>query len=222
MLRSVLVVEDDAALAALVAGFLASSGWRVTVEGDGASAARRILNERPDAVVLDWMLPGLDGPGVLRAVRHAYDGPIILVTARGDERDEVEGLADGADDYMAKPVRPRALLARLELLHHRRVSAPPGCTPRLEVDRVRRDVRVDGQPVPLTTAEFDLLCALEERTGAVVERDLLYRVLFGRPWDGVDRSIDLRVSRLRRKLERAGGEHLLKGVRGAGYLLVPT
>ncbi len=222
MLRSVLVVEDDAALAALVAGFLASSGWRVTLEGDGTRAVGRILAERPDAVVLDWMLPGLDGPGVLRAVREAYDGPVILVTARGDERDEVEGLARGADDYMAKPLRPHALLARLERLCHRRARAPLAGPPRLEVDRQRRDVRVDGQLVHLTTAEFDLICALEAHAGEVVERDALYRLLYGRPWDGLDRSVDLRVSRLRRKLEHHGGHRLLKGVRGAGYLLVPT
>jgi two-component system response regulator RstA len=222
MLRSVLVVEDDAALSALVAGFLASSGWRVTIEGDGARAVGRILAERPDAVVLDWMLPGLDGPGVLRAVRGTYDGPIILVTARGDERDEVEGLADGADDYMAKPVRPRALLARLERLCQRHESTPPDPPPRLALDRQRRDVRVDGQPVLLTTAEFDLLCVLEAHAGEVVERDTLYRLLHGRPWDGVDRSVDLRVSRLRRKLEADGGPRVLKSVRAAGYLLVPT
>ena len=222
MLRSVLVVEDDVELAALVAGFLASSGWQVTVEGDGACAVRRILAERPDAVVLDWMLPGLDGPGVLRAVRDGYEGPIILVTARGEERDEVEGLADGADDYMAKPVRPRALLARLERLCERRESASTDPPARLSVDRQRREVRVDGAPVVLTTAEFDLLCALEAQAGQVVDRDALYRLLHGRPWDGLDRSVDLRVSRLRRKLEREGGAHLLKSVRGSGYLLVPT
>ncbi len=222
MLPSVLVVEDDAALAALVAGFLAASGWRVSVEGDGTRAVGRILAERPDAVVLDWMLPGLDGPDVLRAVRDAYDGPVILVTARGDEGDEVAGLAVGADDYMAKPVRPRALLARLDRLHQRRASEPAARGPLLEVDRTRREARVDGLSVTLTTAEFDLLCVLEARAGEIVERDALYRLLYGRPWDGVDRSLDLRVSRLRRKLGRDDAQRLVKSVRGMGYLLVPT
>lgn len=222
MLRSVLVVEDDAPLAALVAGFLASSGWCVTVEADGARAVGRILTEHPDAVVLDWTLPGLDGPEVVRAVRAAYDGPILLVTARGDEGDEVAGLAVGADDYLAKPLRPHALLARLERCYRQRAQDAGLRGPRLEVDRARREVRVDGQPVALTTAEYDLLCTLEARAGQVVERDTLYRLLHGRPWDGVDRSVDLRVSRLRRKLGRDDAQRLLKSVRGTGYLLVPT
>jgi two-component system response regulator RstA len=219
VLEKLLVVEDDEALATLVAGFLSGEGYRVSTERDGARAAERILAERPDAVLLDLVLPGLDGLAVLRRVRPAYGGAILVLTARGEEADEVQVLDAGADDYMAKPVRPRALLARLEALA-RRGRAPTGAGPRLAIDVARRVALLDGRAVPLTTAEFDLVAVLHAHAGEIIDRDALYRLLYGRAWDGLDRSVDLRVSRLRRKLGD-DANLLLKSVRGTGYLLVP-
>lgn len=222
----VLVVEDDAELSALVADFLRKNGYTVSVEPRGDRAAVRIVAEAPDAVVLDWMLPGLDGLGVCRAVRPAYKGRILVLTARGDEIDEVLILEMGADDYMAKPVRPRALLARLAALLRRAEPVAPRARVdlgRLSVDPGTRDVALDGAPVDLTTAEFDLLWVLVEHAGRVIERDALYEKVRGIAWDGLDRSIDLRVSRLRKKLgDEAKPHQLIKSVRGTGYLLAAS
>lgn len=222
---TVLVVEDDAALATLVADFLSKNGLRASVEGRGDRAVARILAEAPDAVVLDWMLPGLDGLGVCRAVRPAYRGRILVLTARGDEIDEVLILEMGADDYMAKPVRPRALLARLGALLRRAAPAAPKRLElgRLVVDPAGRSVWLDGAAIDLTTAEYDLLWVLVEHAGHVIERDALYEQVRGIAWDGLDRSIDLRVSRLRKKLGDEEKPHrLIKSVRGTGYLLATS
>lgn len=222
---TVLVVEDDRELAALVASFLSKNGFEVSVEHDGARAIERIPTENPDVVVLDLMLPGADGLTVCREVRARYDGAIFMLTARDDDLDEVVGLEVGADDYMAKPVRPRVLLARLTALLRRlgpRAAAIGGAGTRLSVGELTlntgtREVSFGGEIVQLTTAEFDLLRFLAVNAGRPVDRDTLYRELRGIEWDGVDRSIDLRVSRVRRRLG-AGGE-LIKSVRGKGYQL---
>jgi DNA-binding response OmpR family regulator len=199
-----LLVEDDAPLASMVADFLSSHGFDVSVEGRGDTAVDRIIAENPDAVILDINLPGLDGFSVCRAVRRDYRGAIIMLTARGEEVDEVVGLEIGADDYMAKPVRPRALLARLRT-HLRRVTpaeqaSKPITVGSLVVDAARRSVEMDGVTVDLTTAEFDLLNLLARHAGQTLSRDDIYQRIHGMKYDGVDRSIDLRVSRLRKKL----------------------
>jgi DNA-binding response OmpR family regulator len=219
---TILVVEDDAKLAGLVCGYLASHGFVVAVEPRGDSAVARILDEQPDLVILDVGLPGLDGFAVCRAVREGLRGAILMLTARGDDPDEVRGLELGADDDLAKPVRPRVLLARVRgLLRRRPESVEPArevSVGGLVVDAGSRRAAVDGQAVELTTAEFDLLWFFACRVGEVVDRDRLYRGVRGVAWDGVDRSIDLRVSRLRRKI----GAHRIKSVRGTGYLMVPA
>lgn len=224
-LGRVLVVEDDSKLARLVAEFLTANGFQVTVEERGDRAVERIRSEAPDAVVLDLMLPGKDGLSVCREVRQGYRGAILMLTARGDDLDEIVGLEVGADDYMAKPVRPRVLLARLKSLL-RRTSAPAEGERRvvlgaLVLDASNRTAIWRGQPLDLTTAEFELLWYLGNHAGEVIERDQLYVDVRGMPWDGVDRSIDLRVSRLRKKLgDTEKPPQILKSVRGTGYLLV--
>jgi two-component system response regulator RstA len=218
-----LLVEDDARTARLVAEYLSGQGFRVEIEADGARATKRILTEQPDAVVLDLMLPGKDGLTICREVRGSFAGPILMMTARGDEVDQVVGLELGADDYIAKPVSPRLLVARLRALL-RRSARPEPVAERVQVgalavDRTRREATLSDAPLALTTAEFDLLWALARRAGEVVSREALFEELRGIPYDGTDRSIDMRVSAVRRRLE-VQGQTWIKTVRGEGYLLV--
>lgn len=225
-----LVVDDDPKLAGLVAEYLEREGFVVSTEGSGGRAVERIVNEHPDVVILDVMLPGIDGFEVCRRVRTRYQGLILMLTARGEEIDEVLGLESGADDYLAKPVRPRLLLTRIRALLRRiggagrddegdGPEAPIDCGS-LRVDPANRRATVDDRDLELTTAEFDLLACLAQRAGRVVSRDELYRRLRGIEYDGLDRSIDLCVARLRKKVE-ADPPHpkWIKSVRGTGYLL---
>jgi DNA-binding response OmpR family regulator len=220
MTRTILLVEDDPDLTEMIREYLGMHGFEVVACADGLSASDRVAEVRPDAVLLDVGLPGLDGFGVCRQLRTHYDGPVLFLTARSEAIDEVVGLEVGADDYIRKPLEPRVLLARLRS-HLRRSAATASPQQPLQmgavvVDPGRRDMLVDGAPVALTTAEFDLLWELARRAGQTVTRDELYQNLRGITWDGVDRSMDVRVARLRRKL----GEHgdLLRSVRGVGYL----
>jgi two-component system OmpR family response regulator/two-component system response regulator RstA len=221
-----LLVEDDAELASMVADFLRGEGFAVAVEGRGDAAARRVAAESPDAIILDVNLPGMDGFSVCRQVRPTFEGPILILTARGEEVDEVVGLEVGADDYLSKPVRPRVLLARLRAHLRKAVPASDGSAPSsvalgdLRIDAGRRIVELNGQVVETTTAEFDLLWLLAQHAGKVVSRKELFESLHGFAFDGLDRSIDLRISRLRRKLgDDPERPERIKSVRGVGYLL---
>jgi two-component system OmpR family response regulator/two-component system response regulator RstA len=222
---SVLLVEDDRELAEIVRDYLIENGFSVSIELQGDLAVGRILKERPDLVVLDVNLPGMDGFTVCKLVRDQYQGAIVMLTARIEEIDEVLGLEFGADDYLTKPVRPRVLLARLRT--HLRKS--PAVNAELEdcisvgglsVYPSRRHVELRAVPVELTSAEFDLLHFLAQRAGKIVSRAELYESLAGETYDPQDRSIDLRISRLRRKLgDNQSNPTRIKSVRGTGYLL---
>lgn len=223
---SILLVEDDEMLAELIVDYLGNHGVSVKVESRGDRAISRILVERPIAVILDLGLPGADGFEVCRRVRQEYRGFILILTAQGDEVDEIACLELGADDFLSKPVSPRLLLARLKALLRRQRHVDE--SPRSQVVRVgglevypgRREAIFGGQLLDLTTGEFDLLTYLAERAGEAVSRQELYEELRGIKYDGLDRSIDLRVSRLRSKLESGdAGPELIKSVRGVGYLL---
>ena len=220
----ILLVEDDAPLASMVADFLAPLGFDVSIASRGDTAVIRIQEDDPDAVVLDVNLPGLDGFSICRAVRAHYRGPIIMLTARGEEFDEVLGLEAGADDYMAKPVRPRALLARLQM-HLRRATSEerasqPIAVGSLMVDTGRRTVELEGAAVDLTTAEFELLHLLAKHAGRTLSRNDICLQIHGMKYDGLDRSIDLRISRLRKKLgDDPTHPQRIKSVRGVGYML---
>ena len=222
----ILLVEDDADLASMVSDFLTLYGFDVAVEGRGDDAVARIRDESPDVVILDINLPGLDGLSVCRRVRPDYHGTILILTARGDEVDEVISLEVGADDYMAKPVRPRALLARLQV-HLRRSSGPTPSVPvgpiesgSLRIEPARRSVELEGTPLQLTTAEFDLLLLLAENVGQSLSRNEIYQRIHCMNYDGLDRSIDLRISRLRKKLgDDPANPERIKSVRGVGYML---
>ena len=216
----VLIVEDDARLAELLAELLGHEGFDVAVEADGRRASDRILAERPDVVVLDHMLPGESGLGVLKRVRPQFTGGVIMLTARAGEIDQVLGLELGADDYMAKPASPRVLIARIRALL-RRGAPVEDARAGVALDLAAREVTVDGERVELTTAEIDLLEVLVRHAGQPVSRETLVQALRGIEYDGLDRSIDMRVSALRRKLRvRPGAPDRIKTVRGVGYQLV--
>ncbi|MFT5584084.1 MAG: two-component system response regulator RstA [Cognaticolwellia sp.] len=221
----ILVVEDDPRLAQMVQAYLIREGFLVEIEERGDRAEQRILSEQPDAVLLDLRLPGQDGMSVCRAVRPDYGGAILMMTARGDEVDEVLGLELGADDYLTKPVRPRVLLARLRAALRRRTPAVLKALRLgpLHIQPQHRLARIDGVALSLQTAEFDLLLFLARNAGQVVTREALYPALMGAPYDGLDRSMDLRVCRLRKKLgDDPKHPRWLKSIRGVGYLLVPA
>ena len=227
----ILLVEDDVRLAALIREYLAQHGMHVAVEHRGDRAATRILSEQPDLVILDLMLPGLDGFGICRQIRPAYRGPVLILTASDEDVDQVAGLEMGADDYVIKPAPPRVLLARTRSLL-RRIQGG-GDTPEqrdvnifyfgnLHLQRDTRSVRLHGQAVDLTTSEFDLLWRLASHAGSVLTRDDILASSRGLAYDGLDRSVDARVSRLRRKLGD-DPEHptRIKTVWRRGYLFNP-
>jgi len=229
---SVLVVEDDTALAEWIADYLAQHGFRVALASRGDDALQRIERDAPDAVVLDLGLPGIDGLAVCRRARAFYTGPVLMLTARDEDEDEIRGLEDGADDYLVKPVRPRVLLARLQtLLRRAELAGGRQDTPRqapvlvvgdLMLDLTRREAYVAGVALSLSTQEFDVLALLAGSAGRPVDRQTLSARLRGLEYDGLDRAVDLAVSRLRRKLgDPAGEPRRIKTVRGRGYQLVP-
>lgn len=221
---SVVYIEDDEKLARLTGRYLESHGLRVWLTADPREAVPLVLRERPDVVLLDLMLPHMDGFEVCRALRGRVDTPILMVTARGEEADRVMGLEGGADDYIAKPFSSRELLARIRA-HARRARGRAGPAAAavtrgpLSIDPVARRATLRGVVLALTTYEFDLLKALAERSGRVLSREQLVDLVRGSPDEAFDRSIDVHVSHLRRKLgDDPKNPHILKTVRGVGYL----
>lgn len=227
--HQILLVEDDDELAQWTQEYLHNKGFQVTVTPSGTKAVQSILAAPPDLVLLDGMLPDLDGLDVCRQVRSHFSGPIIMLTARDEEIDEVLGLEVGADDYITKPVRARALLARIRG-HLRRsqsttqsAEAPEAATQiqlnELIIDKQNLSVTLRGENIAITSAEFDVLWLLAEQAGQVVSRQELVNRLRGFDYDGFDRSIDLRVSRIRKKLGDDPNEpYLIKTIWGKGYL----
>ena len=231
----IMIVEDDERLAKLTSEFLESNGLMVSVESDGKRAVSRIKDEQPDLLVLDLMLPGCDGIEVCRLVRPYYDRPILMLTARTDDLDEVLGLEIGADDYVSKPARPRVLLARIRALLRRSQEQLPviageseetSTKSRLDfgnlvIDSAMREAWLDGNSIDLTSAEFDLLWLLCSNAGRVLSREEIFTALRGIEYDGQDRSIDVRVSRIRPKVgDDPVQPKRIKTVRSKGYLFV--
>lgn len=223
---NILIVEDDQRLAELVREYLEGNGLKVTIEPDGAHAVERIVRDKPDLVVLDLMLPGEDGLSICRRARERYDGPILMLTARADDLDQVLGLETGADDYVCKPVRPRVLLARIRALLRRREQDVPATPRRLEygplvIDSALREAWLRGKGIELTGAEFDLLWLLTSNPGRIMSREEILAELRGIEYDGQDRSIDVRISRIRPRIgDDPERPRLIKTVRGKGYLFV--
>jgi two-component system phosphate regulon response regulator OmpR len=230
----VLVVDDDAEIRRMLTEYLSGHAFEVTAV-DGGVAMRAALQEHtPQVVLLDVSLPGEDGLALARYVRERYDVGIIMVTAAGSVVDRIVGLEIGADDYIAKPFDPRELLARIKSVLRRTRGAAPGDAattakvPRLRIGRCTLDLQsrrlfdADGADVPITAMEFDLLKTFVEHPNQVLTRDRLLTLTRNREWEPFDRSIDIRIARLRRKVEADPDNPLaIRTVRGAGYMFVP-
>ena len=217
----ILLIEDDARLAAMVADYLGAAGLRVSVAGAGEAGLALLAREPFDALVLDLMLPDIDGLDVCRRLRVTSDLPVLMLTARGDSADRVVGLELGADDYLPKPFEPRELLARLRaiLRRGRTRNADVLRYGRLEIDRAARALRVDGEARTITSYQFALLVALAENAGRVLTREQLMDQVKGEALEAFDRSIDVHVSRIRQAIEDdAKHPRRIITVRGAGYL----
>ena len=226
----VLVVDDDPALRELLADYLGANGFVVDAARDGVEMRARLRAALPDAIVLDLMLPGEDGLSLALELRATSDVPILMLSARGDEVDRVVGLEVGADDYLPKPFGPRELLARLRALLRRWPGhdggVAPGAAVRFgpyEVDLAAMRLLRDGHEVPLTSGEFALLRVFVQNPHRVLSRDALLERLKGYERDAFDRSIDVRVARLRRKIEADAARPVyIRTVRGEGYLFHPA
>jgi DNA-binding response OmpR family regulator len=224
--RTVLVVDDEPKLVEVVRDYLERDGYRVVGAGDGREALERFRQARPDLVVLDVMLPELDGLEVCRRLRRESSVPIIMLTARAEEVDELIGLELGADDYISKPFSPRALLARVRAVLRRVSSAADDEAPLvvgpLRVDPARHEATWNDVPLALTPTEFRLLAVLARRPGRVFERLELLDQVQGEAYAGYERTVDAHVKNLRKKLTEAGGEAAAASVAtvaGVGYKL---
>lgn len=220
----IVLVEDDLRLAELVRSYLASSGFEVAVEHRGEQVVERVRALGADLVILDLGLPGKDGFAVCRELRAAFSIPILILTARDNDIDHVLGLELGADDYVIKPVEPRVLMARIQALLRRTRATTEQRTWRfgaLSINTAARSVTLDGRPVALSSTEFDLLVYLAAHAGEIQSRETLYQRLYRREYNGLDRTLDVRISQLRKKLGDTGNPEKIKTVWGHGYLFVP-
>lgn len=222
----VLIIEDTPTLALMLEQYLGKHGFDVTVESDGARGLDRSLAENPDAIILDNNLPGMDGFEVCIALRRKYRGVIMMLSARDKDRDRIAGLGLGADDYLTKPVNFGLMLAHLNALLRRADRFALTEQPadelhfgRFGINRATREARLGEKIIPLADTEFDLLWLLAEKAGSIVSRSELFQNLRGFSHDGSDRSVDMTVSRLRRRLgDDPAKPARIKSVRGKGYL----
>ena len=227
---TILLVEDDASLAQWVAEYLTEQGYTTHVCHRGDEVVSQVKTLNPNIVLLDIMLPGQDGISVCRELRSFYNAPIIMLTARNEEMDEVIGLEVGASDYIMKPVRPRALLARIKAAL--RQSSEPNKLEKVEstisvgslnINTESRNVKFNGQDVNISSAEYLLLHYLASNAGQVVSRDAVFKATKGREYDGLDRSVDVLISALRKKFsDDPQNPEKIKTIWGRGYLLVST
>ena len=221
MTKRILIVEDDPDIVRVIEAYLRREGFVTEVAGDGETGLASALATPPALIVLDWMLPQLDGEVFMRCLRPVQTTPVVMLTARSEEEDRLQGFALGVDDYLPKPFSPRELVARvLAVLRRAGVEkAPPTTLERgsLRIDPLRRCVNFADQDVELTTLEFDLLHTLAAQPGRVWHRDELLDRVWGRDFAGVDRVVDVHLSNLRAKLENVCDLPLLLTVRGVGY-----
>ena len=227
---TILLVEDDASLAQWVAEYLTEQGYTTHVCHRGDEVVSQVKTLNPNIVLLDIMLPGQDGISVCRELRSFYNAPIIMLTARDEEMDEVIGLEVGASDYIMKPVRPRALLARIKAAL--RQSSEPNKLEKVEstisvgslnINTESRNVKFNGQDINISSAEYLLLHYLASNAGQVVSRDAVFKATKGREYDGLDRSVDVLISALRKKFnDDPQNPEKIKTIWGRGYLLVST
>jgi len=211
----ILLVDDEPPILELARGYLEREGYEVSTAEDGPTGLERARSDGPDVVVLDVMLPGMDGFEVLRQIRTFSDAYVLMLTARAEEFDRIVGLSIGADDYLVKPFSPRELVARVKALLRRPRSGPTVAAGALVVDPARRTVLVRDVAVSLTATEFDILALLAHDPGVVVSREDLLVAVWGVTFVGDDHLVDVHVANLRRKI----GEGFVETVRGVGYKL---
>lgn len=223
------MIDDDEKLVSLVREYLEPQGFEIEAAHDGESGLQKVMQSDPSLVILDLMLPGIDGLEVCRRVRKTSRVPVLMLTARGDETDRIVGLELGADDYLPKPFNPRELVARIRAILRRAETADTIeetavlTAGSLVIDPGSRTVTLNRRAIELTTAEFDLLRALTKNAGRVLSREQLLEKVHGQGWAAYERSVDVHISRIRQKLEDdPKNPTLLKTVRGVGYLLSRT
>jgi DNA-binding response OmpR family regulator len=221
----VLIIDDDVELTKLLEEYLQGEQFDLSAAHDGPAGLEKALNNSYSVIVLDVMLPGMSGLDVLKQLRQKSAVPVLMLTARGSELDRILGLELGADDYLAKPFNPRELVARLRAILRRTTSSAPSATAQpvhvadLELHPESRSVTCGGKPVTLTGAEFDLLYTFMRSPGKIISREDLTQAALGRPMSPMDRSIDVHVSNLRRKLGTYDSNHeRIKAIRGSGYV----
>jgi two-component system response regulator CpxR len=219
------MIDDDAELCSLLGEFLQREGYSVECEHEGNRGLQRAAEAGLDLVVLDVMLPGIDGFEILRRLRQKSKVPVIMLTARGEDVDRIVGLELGADDYLPKPFNPRELVARIRAVVRRYEPRPAAPSHRIDVNGVvldmgTREVTANGKRLDLTTFEFDILEQLMRSAGHVLSRDALMENFYNRKATPFDRSIDMHISHLRKKIEN--GEALIKTIRGVGYQFCRT
>lgn len=220
-LARLLVVEDDAHIAKLLCQFLNGEGFEATAVDCGEDALAHVRATPPDLIVLDLMLPGMDGVETCVALREFYVGPVLMLTAHEGEMQEVIALNAGVDDFIHKPIRPHVLKARIQALLRRHAPVPATLSiAGLRIVRDRRRVFFNDKAIEFSDSEFELLWALVSRPGEVVTRDVLFQNLRSKEYDGLDRSIDMRVSKLRKKLSVYTGRELIRTLRQLGYVFV--
>lgn len=218
--KKILIIDDEPGILNLVSAYLRPEGYEVYTASDGPSGLKAARTLKPDLIVLDIMLPGIDGLDLLTVLRQESDVFVILLTAKTEESDKILGLSSGADDYVTKPFSPRELVARIKAALRRAgdedSAAPPAALvfPRLRIDPASRQVWVDERPVEFTAIEFDLLLALAQRPRMVLSREQLLEKVWGYDYYGDTRVIDVHIGHIRQKL---GIENLITTVRGVGY-----
>lgn len=221
MTHHLLLIEDDAKLAAMVRDYLSEEKFRVDVAGDGLSGLAKSRRKHYDAIILDLMLPDIDGLEVCRTIRAEKDTPIVMLTAKGDPMDRVVGLEIGADDYLPKPFEPRELLARMRAILRRGPGTDRDVARfgRLEIDRDAMQARLDGKPCELTVYQFRMLDTMSRRPGRVLTRDFLMQDLQSLDTTAFDRSVDVHISRIRAAIEDdPKNPRRILTVRGVGYV----
>ncbi|WP_395343199.1 response regulator [Ningiella sp. W23] len=222
----IVLVEDDRRLRTLVTDYLTQHEFDVTALADGNDLLRTVEKTAPQIVILDIMLPGDDGFSLCKSLRRYYNGSILFLTAKNDVIDQVLGLELGADDYILKPVEPRILVARIQALLRRMNQQSDNSVKtlnfgQLSIDKLARTVMLGGESISLTSHEFDLLYILAENAGKVVHKDTIYRQIIGREYDGLDRSADVRISRIRKKLQdNPQHPYRIKTIWGKGFFFV--
>lgn len=225
-MQTILIIDDDPELSALLREYLGSRGHSVEYALSGQAGLERLRSGGIDLVVLDVMMPGMDGLEVLTAIRRDSAIPVVMLTARGEDTDRIVGLEMGADDYLAKPFNPRELLARIKAVLRRSGGAMSSGEDMalhaagIRLDASRREVRVDGTLVALTTTEFEILRVLLSAAGRVIPRERLMEQARGQEWSAYDRSVDVHISHLRKKLgDDPRRPNRIKTVRGVGYFI---